>query len=152
MAVVRSFHTTGNLTCTVTCQHYTSLLQQSIIPALQIGDVIQPPQDGAPPHIARCVKQLLRHHFDDNRIINRKFPTGWPSRSSDLHSCGYLLRGWLKAMVYGDPITFLSDFKENVGCHVRNIPQFMLLSTVEYAILRFLMVADNGGHHIDHVS
>ena len=54
-------------------------------------------------------------------------------------------------MVYSDPITYLSDLKENVERRVRNIPQFMLLLTVEHAILRFQMVADNWGHHIEHV-
>ena len=53
-------------------------------------------------------------------------------------------------MVYRDPITSLSDLKENIDRHVRIIPQMMLLSTVEYEILRFQMVADNGGHHNEH--
>ena len=54
-------------------------------------------------------------------------------------------------MVYRDLIIYLSDLKENVEHHVGNIPQFILLSTVEYAILRFQIVADNGGHPIEHV-
>ena len=54
-------------------------------------------------------------------------------------------------MVYRDPITSLSDIKDSIEQHVRNIPQFMLLSTVEYSILCFQMVADNGGLHIEHV-
>ena len=57
----------------------------------------------------------------------------------------------MKTIVYRDPITSLSDLRENIECHVRNILQFMLLSIVEYAILSFQMVADNGGHHIEHV-
>ena len=56
-----------------------------------------------------------------------------------------------KSMVYRDPITSLSDLKGSIECHVHNIPQFMLLSTVEYVILHFQMVADKGGHHIEHV-
>ena len=32
---------------------------------------------------------------------------------------------------------------------MRKIPQFMLLSKVEYAILLFQVVADNGGHYIE---
>ena len=52
-------------------------------------------------------------------------------------------------MVYRDPITILSDLKENVERHVRKFPQIMLLLTIEYVILRFQMVADNGGHHIE---
>ena len=52
-------------------------------------------------------------------------------------------------MVYRDPITCLSDLKENVEHRVRNISQFVLLSTVEYAIFRLQMVADIGKHHIE---
>ena len=54
-------------------------------------------------------------------------------------------------MVYRDPITSLPDHKESIERHVHNIPQFMLLSTIEHAILRFQMVVDNGRRHIKHV-
>ena len=50
-----------------------------------------------------------------------------------------------------DPITSLSDLKDSVKRHVRNIPQFMLPTTVEYEISRFQMVADNSEYHIEHV-
>ena len=53
-------------------------------------------------------------------------------------------------MVHHYPMTSLSDVKESIERHVRNIPQFMLLSAVEHAILSFQMVADNGDHHIEH--
>ena len=58
---------------------------------------------------------------------------------------------YLKPIVYHNPIIPLSDLRESVECHVRNITQFMLSITVEYEILRFQVVADNGGHHIEHV-
>ena len=54
-------------------------------------------------------------------------------------------------MVYHDPITSLSDLKENVERHVRNIPQFILPKLVEYEILLFQIGADNNRHHIEHV-
>ena len=54
-------------------------------------------------------------------------------------------------MVYHDSITSLCNLKESVECHVRNIAQFMQPTTVEYENLRFQMVEDNGGHHIEHV-
>ena len=108
-------------------------------------------QNAAPPHIAHCVNQLLRHHFFKDRTISLQFITAWPPRSLDLNPCDIWLWIYLKTMVYRDPIISLSDFKESIERHVRNIPQFMLLSTVEYAILHFQMVADNGGHHIEHV-
>ena len=34
---------------------------------------------------------------------------------------------------------------------MRNIPQFIVPTTSQYEILRFQMIADNGGHHIEHV-
>ncbi|GFX09513.1 hypothetical protein TNCV_4698991 [Trichonephila clavipes] len=35
-------------------------------------------QDDAPPHIARCEKQVLRCHFDEDRVICRHFRPAWP--------------------------------------------------------------------------
>ena len=48
-------------------------------------------------------------------------------------------------------IKSLSDLKKSIERHVGNIPQLILPRTVEYEILRFQIVADNDGHHIDHV-
>ncbi|GFW52027.1 uncharacterized protein TNCV_2818961 [Trichonephila clavipes] len=108
-------------------------------------------QDGTPPHIAHCVKQVLHHHFSDYIIISQYFPTAWPPRSPDLNPFDFWLRKYLKAMIFCDPITSLSDLKESIERHVHNIPQCMLLSTVKHTILRFQIVADNGGQHIEHV-
>ncbi|GFT54178.1 uncharacterized protein TNCV_1798131 [Trichonephila clavipes] len=38
-------------------------------------------QDGAPPHIARRVKDLLRRSFGDDRVLSRHFHHAWPPRS-----------------------------------------------------------------------
>ncbi|GFW47112.1 uncharacterized protein TNCV_55651 [Trichonephila clavipes] len=48
-------------------------------------------QDGAPSHIIRCVKQVLRCHFSDDRIIRQHFHTPWPPRSPDLNPCDFWL-------------------------------------------------------------
>ncbi|GBN90917.1 hypothetical protein AVEN_239312-1, partial [Araneus ventricosus] len=48
-------------------------------------------QDGAPPHIAATVKQLLNLHFGNGRIISRHFLTAWPPRSPDLNPCDFWL-------------------------------------------------------------
>ena len=79
-------------------------------------------QDGASAHIARCVKQLLRSHFGNERIISRQFPTAWPPRSPNLNPCDFWLLGYLKSMVHRDLITSLSDLKENIERYVHNIP------------------------------
>ena len=70
------------------------------------------------------------------RITSLQFPTARPPRSPDLYPCGY----WLRIpQDHGLPWShhiFIRQ-KENVERHVCIIPQFMLLSKVEYAILRF---------------
>ncbi|GFS79165.1 hypothetical protein TNCV_4408651 [Trichonephila clavipes] len=66
-----------------------------------------------------------------------------------MNPCDFRLWGYLKVMMYGDPITYLFDFIESIQRHVRNIAQFSLLSTVEHAVL-IRMGADNGGHHTKH--
>ncbi|PRD21103.1 UNVERIFIED_CONTAM: hypothetical protein NCL1_52770 [Trichonephila clavipes] len=88
---------------------------------------------------------MLHHHFVDDRIISRDFPTAWPPRSPDSNPWDFGLWGYLKATVYHDPITSLFDLKESIECHVRYIPKFMLPSTIEHATLRFQRVTDNGG-------
>ena len=78
------FGTAGNVICTVTCQRYASFLEQSVtsgIQARRCGTTTVFMQNGAPPHIACCVKQLHRSHFSDDRIISRNFPTVWPPKS-----------------------------------------------------------------------
>ncbi|GFT16730.1 hypothetical protein TNCV_1333461 [Trichonephila clavipes] len=68
----------------------------------------------------------------------------------DLNLCDFWLWRYL-SIVYRDPIPSTSNLKEGTELLVRNIPQLMLLSTVEQAILRFQMVADNGRQRIESV-
>ncbi|GBN57259.1 hypothetical protein AVEN_17341-1 [Araneus ventricosus] len=71
----------GHVTCTANGTRYESLLRNQLIPALQQRGCVDSTifmQDGAPPHIATPVKQLLNPHFGNYRIISRHFPTAWP--------------------------------------------------------------------------
>ena len=116
MSAVLLFHATGNVTCTVTGEWYASLLEQSVILVLQARRCDATTmflQDGAPLCIARGVNQLLHCHFFDDRIISLQLLTAWPPRSLDSNPCDIWLRGYLKAMVYRDPITFLSKQKKH---------------------------------------
>ena len=64
MAAVHLFQVTANMTCIITDER--ALLEQFVILALQARRCVTATifmQDGAPPHIARCLNQLLRHHF-----------------------------------------------------------------------------------------
>ncbi|GFT32302.1 uncharacterized protein TNCV_4483421 [Trichonephila clavipes] len=82
------------VTATETGERYADMLQNRIIPGLADKHLLKRTifmQDGAPPHIARRVKDLLRRSFCDNRVLSRHFHHAWPPRSPDLSPCDYWL-------------------------------------------------------------
>ncbi|GBL88979.1 hypothetical protein AVEN_255144-1 [Araneus ventricosus] len=92
----------GPVTCTVDGKRYESLLRNQLIPALQQRGCVDSTifmQDGAPPHIATPVKQLLNLHFGNDRTISCHFPTAWPPRLPVLNPCDFWLWGYLKDVV-----------------------------------------------------
>ncbi|GBM60296.1 hypothetical protein AVEN_81653-1 [Araneus ventricosus] len=107
-------------------------------------------QDGAPPHIATPMKQLLNLHFGNDRNISRHFPTVWPPRSPALNPCDSWLWGYLKDVVYGGPIANLIEFKNRITQHIHNITTETLRSVVEQAVLRFQLIGENSRHQIEH--
>ncbi|GBM15013.1 hypothetical protein AVEN_266908-1 [Araneus ventricosus] len=107
-------------------------------------------QDGAPPHIATPVKQLSNLHFGNDRIIIQHFPTAWSPRSPDLNPCDFWLWGYLKDVMYGGPIANIPELKNSIAQHIHNITTETLRSVVEYAVLRFQLIEENGGQHIKH--
>ncbi|GBM93967.1 hypothetical protein AVEN_106933-1 [Araneus ventricosus] len=142
----------GPVTCTVNGTHYESLLRNQLIPALQQRGCVDSTifmQDGAPPHIATSVKQLLNMHFGNDRIIGRHFPTAWPPRSTDLNSYDFWLWGYLKG-VYGGPIANLAELKNRIMQHIHNITTETFRSVVEHAAFRFQLIGQNGAQHIEH--
>ncbi|GFV65172.1 uncharacterized protein TNCV_2701141 [Trichonephila clavipes] len=65
----------GPVTCSITGQRYASLLRDKIIPDLQARQCLSRiifMQDGAPPHITHCVKDVLKHDFTEERVISRQ--------------------------------------------------------------------------------
>ncbi|GBM30839.1 hypothetical protein AVEN_18696-1 [Araneus ventricosus] len=141
------------VTCTVNGTRYESLLRNQLIPALQqrgcVGSTIFM-QGGAPPHIATPVKKLFNPHFGIDRNISRHFPTAWQPRSPDMNPCDFWLWGYLKDVVYGSLIANLAEMKNRIAQHVHNITTETLRSVVEHAVLRFQLIGDNGGQHIEH--
>ncbi|GBN85469.1 hypothetical protein AVEN_161292-1 [Araneus ventricosus] len=91
-------------------------------------------QDGAPPHIATAVKQLLNLYFGNDRIISRHFPTAWPLRSPDLNPCDFWLWGYLKDVVYGVPNANLAELKKSITQHIHNITTVICYGTCCFAL------------------
>lgn len=142
----------GPVTCTVTGKRYEALLRNHVLPALQKRQCVDRTifmQDGAPPHIATPVKQLLSAQFGDGGIISRHFPKTWPPRSPDLNPCDFWLWGYLKNVVYSGRIQNLADLKASITHHIHCISTYTLRSVVEHAVLRFQLVAEQGGGHIE---
>ncbi|GFW30315.1 uncharacterized protein TNCV_3850861 [Trichonephila clavipes] len=142
----------GPVTCSITGQRYASLLRTKIIPDLQARPCLSRiifMQDRASPHITRCVKDVLKHHFTEERVISRQFLHLRPPRSPDLNPCDFWLWGHLRQLISFDQPKTLPDLKDSISRYVLIMSQNTLLSTVEHAILRFQIVAGNGGHHVE---
>ncbi|GFW76227.1 uncharacterized protein TNCV_3800621 [Trichonephila clavipes] len=151
------FHLDGAgspVTFSITGQRYASLLRNKIIPDLQARQCLSRiifMQDGAPPHITRCVLDVLKHHFTEECVISRQFRHLWPSRSPDHNPCDFWLWGHLKHLVSCDEPKTLPDLQDSTSRHVLNISQNTLRSTVERIILRFQIVVENDVHHVEHL-
>ncbi|GFV88515.1 transposable element tc3 transposase [Trichonephila clavipes] len=116
----------GPVTCSITGQRYASLLRNKIIPDLQARQCLSRiifMQDGAPPHITRCFKDVLKHHFTEESMISRQFLHLRPPRSPDLNPCDFWLWGHLRQLVSCDQPRTLPDLKDSISRHVLNMSQ-----------------------------
>ncbi|GFX27455.1 uncharacterized protein TNCV_35521 [Trichonephila clavipes] len=78
----------GPVIVAVTGRSYEGLLHNHVIPDLQqrgCADGIILMQVGVPSHAANPVKQLLKGHFGNARVISCHFPAAWPPQSPDLN-------------------------------------------------------------------
>jgi hypothetical protein len=76
----------------VTGAGYAHMLQNSISPSIADKHQLESTtfmQDGAPPHIATRVKDVLRTPFGEDRMLSRHFRQAWPPRSPNLNPCDY---------------------------------------------------------------
>ena len=81
------------------------MLQNRIVPSLADKHLLESTtfmEDGALPHIPKQVKDLLRKTFNDDRMLSRHFHYACPSRSLDMITCDYSLKGYLKSHVHRD--------------------------------------------------
>ncbi|GFS81017.1 uncharacterized protein TNCV_1223121 [Trichonephila clavipes] len=76
----------GPVTCSITGKRYALLLRNKIIPDLPARQCLSHiifMQDGAPPHITRCVKDAFKHNFTEERVISHQLRHLRPPRSLD---------------------------------------------------------------------
>jgi signal transduction histidine kinase len=84
-----------------------SLLVDQVIPELQTwpnSEQLIFQQDGARPHSADMVLELLDNTFPNRWMANgtqeHPAPIAWPPRSPDLTPCDYFLWGWMKGRIF----------------------------------------------------
>lgn len=143
----------GMQTCSITGPRYKTMLQNYVIPELQQRNVVNDivwMQDGAPPHVATCVRQVLQQNFGD-RVISRNFAVSWPPRSPDLTPMDFWFWGYLKSKVYTSNPRDLSELKDAIKREVIQIPPAMLRSSLLSTISRMQCVIVCEGGHVENL-
>ena len=132
---------------------YKQLLEENVLPQLEETgnmDTLWWQQDGAPPHYAKCVREMLHSRFGE-RWIGRGGPVEWPPRSPDLSPLDFFLWGYLKRRVYRNRPTSLQDLKENITEECSRIPSETLEKVVSNCYRRMLRCKENNGGHFEHL-
>ncbi|GFV22253.1 uncharacterized protein TNCV_2020391 [Trichonephila clavipes] len=91
-------------------------------------------QNSAPPQVANPVKQLLKGHAENARVISHHFPTAFPPKSPDLNLCDFWLRGYLKDAVFSVPTAHLAELRSLTLLNILNVTPETLPSLVEHAL------------------
>ena len=93
-------------------------------------------QDGAPPHHGAMVRDWLQEAFN-GRVIRRGFEDFWPPYSPALSPCNFFLWGYLKSVVYEDPVpATLEELHKNIRREVRRIKPETLRKVYDNVIVR----------------
>lgn len=108
--------------------------------------------DGAPPHYSISVRDYLNQMYPD-RWIGRGGPTPWPPRSPDLNPLDYFLWGYLKALVYSEPIISVEQLEQRVleKCQYIRNKQGIFARVRTSMINRLNSCIDMGGSHFQHL-
>ena len=107
-------------------------------------------QDGATPHTAREILELLRGKFP-NRLISRFGTINWPARSPDLSAPDYWLWGYLKDRVYTPKPRNIHMLRMSIEREIAIIIQDMLFNVMNNLKERTEQCRTNGGGHLKDV-
>lgn len=140
-------------TVTVNGPRYLDMLEHFVVPQLQQMDALDHitfMQDGAPPHIARNVREFIQDRFGD-RVISRYFHHSWPPRSPDLTPMDFWFWGFLKSAVYRHQPVDLENLRQSISNCIARITPDQLRSAVYHTIQRMQATIDTNGGHIENL-
>ena len=130
MVAVLLLRTTGNVRCTVTGQRYDSLLKESVIPALKASGAIK--LQFLCRMVLRHISHLVRNNFSTAILVTKELSGNFPQLDLlDLQTIILPTIG-CENILNQDTITTVFNLKQSVDRHVRDIPQFMLPTTIEH--------------------
>lgn len=136
---------------TVNSQRYLAMLKDFFLPELRRKHIALKDtwfqQDGATPHIANIVMDLLKSKFKE-KFISRNGPMRWPPRSPDLTPPDFFLWGYCKAKVYETNPRNTADLKAEITRVIRSIPQAMLTSVFNGMVIRLRDCIQANGEHL----
>jgi hypothetical protein len=148
--VIGPFFINGNLNGDT----YRNLLIDRIIPAIQdLGlefNSIWFQQDGAPPHYAVNVRNLLDETFPE-QWIGRRGRIEWPARSPDLSPLDYFFWGYLKDKVYQTKPNDINDLKQRILHEAAEIPPEMLRNVMDGYYNRLAHCQTAMGEQFEHL-
>lgn len=136
---------------TIDGDRYLDALRNYVVPFLRKKRILSKitfQQDGAPPHIKKCVTEYLNDTFGP-KVISRNFDQPWPPRSPDLTPADFWFWGAVKQRVYQRSPTTLEELKKFITEEICSISSDELQKSCASVLTRLQMVRENGGGHVE---
>lgn len=130
---------------------YRAMLQDYLVPLLEETgemDEIYFMQDGAAPHFAKTVRSFLSDTFPA-RVIGRGCDIPWPPRSPDLTPCDFFLWGYIKNLVYSEPVHDIEHLKERIRHAFTEVTGEMRAKTLLNFKFRLEKCIEREGAHVE---
>lgn len=139
----------------VNSQSYSNMITQFVIPELhRLGK--DPKEiifmhDGAPPHIATNVRNLLTNEFYGWIGRGNGSILAWPPRSPDFNPLDFFVWGYLVDLVYLVAPTDINDLRHKIDEAVDHITGEMLTNVQNNFMKRMEKCMEVGGTTIEHL-
>jgi hypothetical protein len=130
---------------TATATTYLDMLGNYAVAKILKGYFFQ--QNGAPPHYANTLTDLLNKQFPD-KFVGRGGPLAWPPRSSDFTPLDFLVCGYIKNTVYQMQVRNDDDMHSRIITSCESTTPEMLQNTWQEAEYRCDICCATKGTHV----
>lgn len=119
---------------------------------LQVRQTMWLLQDGAPPHFTLEAREFLDECFPD-RWIGRGGFVPWAPRSPDLNPMDFFFWGYLKSLVYKNPVHNVEELRQRIvdNCEVIRQKEGIFAKLRRNFLIRMNLCSEVGGHHFEHL-